>query len=518
VTHLDLNPNPCAYTAPPSVQPGWIGRRPYLTTPQGGKIIVDRYVLGLWRFANQRNLAQALSWAEQQGLPRWAAASAVVCLVEAGLLSRRGEQVAPGIASEEEIHTPELRQNGELVSVVIVSYNSRDWLPACLSSLQAQTYSNLEIVLVDNGSSDGSLEWVREHYPETRCIRMTPAASLAHAINQGIQASAGAYYLILNPDVRLEPGAMAYMVAAARREARCAAVAAKLRFLWAPTFLNGLGNFVGALSWGTDSALGHLDLGQFDDWRELPSACFAAALIPAAAMRDVGWLDEGFPMYYEDSEWCYRARLLGYRVRAAPQAVVYHAFSSREPGEEQSGLGAVKLRNVVYGRLRFVVRLLGSATLARFLLSYALEDLANIIAALLRRRWAMAQAYAQAWGDFRKALPALRVERKLLQNQRRCGDRELFALQKQLPLTLIWRGLPLLTWDSICHYYAPWLMAQRTQDYPEFREQEAEARVLNPGTASRPLWRRLIEMQRAEGALAALHRFAKIIQWKLMQP
>lgn len=515
---MDMDADSWMYVIPEAVQPGWIGQRPYLTTPQGGKVVVDRYTLGLWHSAHERNLAQVLTWAEQQGLSRWAAASALVCLVEAGLLSRREEQLTQRVASEREAQTPQVGESGELVSAVIVAYNSRAWLPACLASLQAQTYSNLEIILVDNGSSDGSLEWAQEHHPQTRCIRLTSAVPLARAINQGIQAAAGAYYLILNPDVRLEPSATAYMVAAAQREARCAAVAAKLRFLWAPSFLNGLGNFVGALSWGTDSALGHLDLGQFDDWRELPSACFAAALIPAVILRDVGLLDEGFPMYYEDSEWCYRARLLGYRICAAPQAVVYHAFSSREPGGEQGGLSAVKLQHVVHGRLRFAFRLLSRATMARFMFSYGLEDLINLLAALLRRRWAMAQAYTQAWWDFRKALPALRVERKLLQNQRRCDDKELLALQKRLPPTLIWRGLPLLTWDSICQYYAPWLMAQRTQDYPEFREQEAEARVRNPSIASRPLWRRLMEIRRAEGNFAALHRFAKIVQWKLMQP
>jgi hypothetical protein len=264
--------------------------------------------------------------------------------------------------------------------------------------------------------------------------------------------------------------------------------------------------------------LGHLDLGQFDDWRELPSACFAAALIPAAALRDIGLLDEGFPMYYEDSEWCYRARLLGYRVCAAPQAVVYHAFSGREPGEEHGGLKALKLRYVVYGRLRFAIRLLNGATMARFLLSYGLEDLVNALAALLRRRWENAQAYAQAWRDLRKALPALQVERRLIQDQRRCSDRELFAPQRRLPPTLIWRGLPLLTWDSICQYYAPWLMAQRGQDYPEFGEWEMEPDALKHGASPRLLWRRLVEIQRAEGNLAALHRFAKIVQWKLMQP
>ncbi len=96
----------------------------------------------------------------------------------------------------------------------------------------------------------------------------------------------GSTILLLNPDVQVEPDAVAHLVHKAASNPRCAAVAAKLRMLWTPAFLNGLGNQVGAISWGTDIGLGHLDLGQFAGWDEIPSACFAAALIPSRAVRD----------------------------------------------------------------------------------------------------------------------------------------------------------------------------------------------------------------------------------------
>jgi GT2 family glycosyltransferase len=382
---------------------------------------------------------------------------------------------------------------------VIVSYNSRAWLPGCLASLRAQSLLPLEIIVVDNGSNDGSADWLAEHHPDVILRRLEKACALAGAINWGVEAARGEYILLLNPDVILDPDAIFRLVETAQGEARCAAVAAKLRLLWAPAFLNGLGNLVGALSWGTDNALGRLDLGQFDHWTELPSACFAAALLPAKALGEIGLLDDGFPMYYEDSEWCYRARLFGYSVRLAPQAVIYHAFSSRPPGQGESSLGEVKLQRVVYGRLRFITRLLGPGYLFRFLTGYLFEDLFNGLLNFVRGRWGHVRAYGKAWKEFFGSLGEIRSARKILQQRRNLADQELFGLQRQIPAPLIRHGLPLLTWDVVCHEYAPWLQAHRMSE-------------------SKMSLGRALSIWQVEGLDALAHRIGRRVIWKWMRP
>jgi hypothetical protein len=314
-----------------------------------------------------------------------------------------------------------------------------------------------------------------------------------------MEAGRGEHFLLLNPDVVLEPETVSRLVETAQSDEGCAAVAAKLRLLWTPAFLNGLGNLVGALSWGTDAALGHLDLGQFDHWTELPSACFAAALLPRRALQEIGLLDEGFLMYYEDSEWCYRARLFGYTVRLAPQAVVYHAFSGRTPGGSTSGLGEVKLRRVVYGRLRFITRLLGPGYFLRFFSGYLLEDLLNGLLYLVRGRFGHLRACAQGWKDYFAALPELRCERKMIQPRRRLADRELFRLQRQVPAPLVRGGQPQLTWDIVCHEYVPWLQAPQPEK-PRMSLKRAQA-----------IWK-------VEGFGAMAHRIGRRMVWRLMQP
>ncbi len=354
------------------------------------------------------------------------------------------------------------------MAAIIVGYNSREWLETCIPSLLQQSYTPIEILIVDNGSKDDTISWMASTYPQIKFLANEPGQSLAHAINRGAELAPGAkYFLMLNPDLDLEPDAIAQMVAVAETDPLCAAVGAKLRFWWARAFLNGVGNRVGPFSWGTDNALGHLDLGQYDHWDELPSACFAAALINANAWKEVGPVDEGFPMYYEDTEWCYRARLLGYKIRLAPDAIVYHAFGGRVPSGEVQPLSPGKLQNVVYGRLRFAFKIAGDH-FPRYIRNYLFEDWVNFSQTLLRRDWKSSRAYLVGWGKLLRHLPALLDLSRSLQSHRVISDDDLARTQADMPMTFSWNGLPELTWDLVANYYTNLMTSGRTRPMPEF--------------------------------------------------
>jgi GT2 family glycosyltransferase len=485
-----------------------------LQLPSSGRIALDRIMLSLWQKANDHEIEAIIS-EFNANMPNASLLSpdhiraALACLAEAGLLYREG-------APSESIADPE--NNHSLVSIVMVCFNSQKWLGNCLASLFSQKYSPFEIIVVDNASQDGSAEWIARNYPEIRLLRLEQSSSLAKALNLGIANARGDYFFLVNPDVELEPNAIAHLVATAQEDPRCAAVAAKLKFLWAPAFLNGLGNYVGALSWGADSALGHLDLGQFDAWDEVPSACFAAALVPAKIWPVVGPIDENFPLYYEDSEWCYRARVLGYTIRAAPLAIAYHAFSGHVPAGDENLLAPGKLRQVVYGRLRFITKLLGPGYLTHFMLGYFVEDCIRCAFALLHGRWSALQAYWQAWNDYNKSLPALREERRRVQAHRLRTDRQLFALQRKIPMPLIRNGLPLLTWDLVCNQYYPWIASGCTRQLPEFADRIVDKDSAPAAAAHQSIWMRAIQIWHIEGRAALLHRLGKFIQWRLALP
>ena len=435
------------YRLPPGVEETKVDQRSVLSTEQGGKIAIDPELLSLWEYAIDKDLPAILSDFHPQEFSQNEIRAGLSCLVEAGLLRREVN------GSSEEV----FEASGSLVSTIIVAHNSQEWLVDCIDSIVKQTYHPIEIILVDNASTDDTEIWTSTHYPQIKYHRLKNKISFAKAINFGVEQSEGEFALLLNPDTVLKTDAVSEMYRLAEENVDCAAVAAKLKFLWAPGFLNGLGNRVGAFSWGTDNGLGHLDLGQFDGWDELPSACFAAALISKRVWEKVGPADEKFPMYYEDSEWSYRARGLGYRIIAAPQAVVFHAFSGRIPVGEKNSLSPAKLENVVYGRLRYTTKLLDEY-LGRFWLSYLIADLVNGIRFLVSLKFNLIPAMLSGWGRYVDDLPEIRRQRKAFISDKVVGDRSLFAIQREMPETIIWRGLPELTWDLIKNKYLPLLM------------------------------------------------------------
>ena len=471
--------------------------------------MLDRAMFALWQMADGCELEQIVTRFRKKESDPSLVRAAVCCLAEAQLLARNLETEGPDVS---------LEMNGPLVSVVIVSYNSQDWLTDCLNSVLAQTYSPLEIVVIDNHSSDHSSRLVKEKFPEVSLVNLEQTQSFARAINQGISQASGEYFSLLNPDVKLKPDAIAQLVSRALQNPDCAAVASELKFLWAPAFLNGLGNYVGAFSWGTDLGLGHLDLGQFEDFGEVPSACFASTLIPRQAWNAVGALDEGFPLYYEDTEWSYRARLLGFSIPAAPNATVYHAFSGRVPSIERSAFTPQKLRRVVYGRLQFATKILERANLLHFLRNYFLEDVLNILLALFTGRWGKIGAYSKAWSDYLKSFPQLRQERRKLQSRRVNEDKIIFQPQRKAPIPLIRNGLPQLTWDSVRSHYYPLILSGRTRRFPEFEGFPAIGKTNPPEIRHPNLLKRAGSIWRAEGFRGLLHRIWRFTQWSLMQP
>jgi GT2 family glycosyltransferase len=496
------------YRIPAGVEPIYSNEQILLSTREGGRVLVDRMVLRLWQTADQHILPEILvEFGSSLANPLQIRAG-LACLAEGDLIEREGysrPQPASSSASDER------------VSVVIVSYNSQNWLDECLDSLQKQTLAPFEIIVVDNASQDDSAGWIEMNRTDVKLVRLEQPVSLARAINTGIASARGEAYLLLNPDIRLGTDTIAQMVQVAQKYPKCAAVAAKLRLLWAPHFLNGLGNLVGPISWGTDIGLGHLDMGQFDRWEALPSACFAATLIPAWAIKDLGGVDEQFPLYYEDSEWCYRARLLGYTIQAAPAALVYHAFSGRVPNEDRESLSPAKLRRVVFGRLNFITKINSPSHFWRFIFNYCLEDLARFSLATLRGRWNLAKAILHGWQDYFRSLPELRKRRQEIQPHRRLSDQALYQLQCNAPAPFIRRGIPQLSWDHICSHYARLIYAGETIELPELDGLEPNDYANARKTCQIPVMDRIERIWRNEGSGALLHRLGKGVQWRIMQ-
>jgi hypothetical protein len=219
---------------------------------------------------------------------------------------------------------------GALISAVVLNYNAGvDALRRCLGSLRAQTYPELEIVLVDNGSVPGPLQAVAAEYPEARIVPLGRNLGFAGGVNQGIAVARGDLVLILNYDVELEGACVHALAKALEADDGLAGVAPKTVFMHDRHLIDSVGNLIDPFGAAYNMGIGQLDIGQYDVGEPVFGACFSAALCRRAAFdtAEVGPLDEGYFMYYEDVDWCYRANLLGWRFRTAPEGLVAHVHS-----------------------------------------------------------------------------------------------------------------------------------------------------------------------------------------------
>jgi GT2 family glycosyltransferase/SAM-dependent methyltransferase len=219
-----------------------------------------------------------------------------------------------------------------LVSIVIPHQAGREILLACLASLaRDDAYPNTEIWIVDNGSSDGSVEAARQRFPGIQVLRFEQNLGYAAGCNRGIQASRGAYVVLLNDDTEVEPGWLRELVAAAECDATLGACQPKIRSLRDRARFEYSGAAGGLLDlyaypFSRGRLMSHVeeDRGQYDDPIEVFWASGVCMLIRRAALVESGGFDEVMFSYMEEIDLCWRLHLMGWRVGYVPTAVVHH--------------------------------------------------------------------------------------------------------------------------------------------------------------------------------------------------
>ncbi|PSQ88965.1 MAG: glycosyltransferase family 2 protein [Bacteroidetes bacterium QS_8_64_10] len=224
------------------------------------------------------------------------------------------------------------------VSIIIVTWNALPLLQQCLPSVVATNYPNLEIILADNASSDGTVNWVREHFPSVKIVQHPENWKFCRGNNEAIAHASGEYVMLLNNDVEVPPGWMDPLVETLEDDAGVAAVQPKLlqhqdrdRFEYA----GGAGGHLDLL--GYPFTRGRIffelekDAGQYDDAQDVFWATGAALLLRRSALDEVGLLDERFVMHMEEIDLCWRLQRSGWRVRAEPASEVYHIGGASLP-------------------------------------------------------------------------------------------------------------------------------------------------------------------------------------------
>jgi GT2 family glycosyltransferase len=213
------------------------------------------------------------------------------------------------------------------VSVIVVNWNGKRLLEGCLASLRCQAFRDFEVILVDNGSADGSVAWVAAHFPEVRIVALDKNHGFCGGNNAGIRVALGEYVVLLNNDTEVESDWLGELVRHIGADRSIGACDSKILYfdqrdtIWSA---GGTYTIAGSGEWRAH--------GQQDTEVTVPAEVFTAvacsAIYPRRVLDEIGALDEDFFAGYEDVDWSFRARLRGYRIVNVPSSRVYHKVSA----------------------------------------------------------------------------------------------------------------------------------------------------------------------------------------------
>jgi GT2 family glycosyltransferase len=311
------------------------------------------------------------------------------------------------------------------VSIIIVNLNGEPYLERCLSTLLAQTYSNFEVVLVDNGSTDTSVALVRERFPSVRVIETGQNLGLPRAINVGIRSTDSDYVVTLNNDTWVEPDWLAALVEVMEQDAQIGICASKMLFAHRPDVINSAGVCVNLAGIAWDRLGGSSDSALDDATpQEVFAACSGAALYRRTMLDEVGLFDEDYFIYLDDVDLSWRARLMGWRCMVAPRSRVYHVHSATT--SEGS-----PFKNFLLGRNKVwtVVKNYPAPHFWLYLPVILFYDLGSALYALIARgNTATLRGRLAAL----RSLPAIWRKRRAVQARRRVSFAELSAHMSRL--------------------------------------------------------------------------------------
>lgn len=317
---------------------------------------------------------------------------------------------------------PPLREmTAPFVSVIVPNYNGVRHLPAVLAALHRQRFTDFEVIVVDDASSDDSVALLESAYPDIRLIVNRHNAGFVQSCNTGAAAARGRLIVLLNSDTEPEPAWLAELVKAFVANPHAATVTSKLLLFDRRDTLHTTGDMLGVDGIPRNRGVWERDHGQYDAATQVFSGCGGATAYRREVWEALGGFDETFWMYLEDVDFGFRARLAGWEAVFAPEARVYHRLSAS---------GGDVLASYYVGRntLWLIAKNMPRTLLRRNAFAIVAGQLAVTLAALRNWRGAAARARLRGQVDGLLGLPRQLQKRRTIQPRRQLEDDELASL------------------------------------------------------------------------------------------
>ena len=231
------------------------------------------------------------------------------------------------------------------VTVIIPNYNGLKFMEPCMAALKRQTSQEFEVLVVDNGSADGSAEWLKEH--QIPGIFLKENTGFSGAVNAGIRASRTPYVILLNNDTEAEPDYIEELVKAIEQSPRIFSVSPRMIQMHRRDRMDDGGDMYSIMGWAYQRGVGQ-EIERYERPCHIFSACAGAAIYRREIFEEIGYFDEMHFAYLEDIDVGYRAKIAGYYNRYCPSAVVYHVGSGTSGSKYNSFKVRLAARNSVY--------------------------------------------------------------------------------------------------------------------------------------------------------------------------
>ena len=334
-------------------------------------------------------------------------------------------------------------------SVIIPTYNGRDYLQDCLASLHKQTRRDFELIIVDNGSTDGTAAAARQAWPDAHVIEAGRNLGYAGGMNLGAARASGEWLVLLNNDTVLEPDWLAQLLAAGQRDPTIGVCSSKVRLLSDRRRLDSFASYLTPCGFLQHRGLLEVDEGQYDGVEDFFSPKGVAFAIRRDLFEAIGVFDPTYFSYFEETDLFWQVWLRGYRIRFAPHALAYHKVGGTAARMSYAFVDYHSFKN----RIRTIIKNAGAGTLC-WMLPYHLVCCAGLVAihALRPQRWGNGWAIVKAIGWNLTHLADTWRARSRVQRARRISDRALFR-QAMRPIAI--RDFARYTWWMV------WVREQR---------------------------------------------------------
>ena len=209
------------------------------------------------------------------------------------------------------------------VTIVVITWNKKDLLRDCLKSLDKQTHNNFQRIVVDNGSTDGTSEFIKTYYPQIKIVSLEKNLGFPKAANEGIKASKSEYVILLNNDTVVDEDFVKNLLRALDAHKEYCGCTSKMIDFFNRDILASAGDIMNDVGQSFPRGLGD-NIDTFNKSEEVFLITGGASIFRKKVFEKIGFFDEDYFIYGEDSDWCFQAQLAGYKFWYEPKAIVYH--------------------------------------------------------------------------------------------------------------------------------------------------------------------------------------------------